>query len=84
MSSLNDLKEQHLDQFFDWLMDKKYEDAMDWCCDTAFHPDDDHEEIIETYAEENSEALWKEYFDSLPEFVPTYQDEDDLANHLNK
>ena len=66
MSATNDLIEQHLDQFYQWVGDKKYEEAMDWCCDLPLHGDDDHEEIVQRYIEDNPELI-HEYIKTLPE-----------------
>ena len=67
MSTTNDLIEQHLDAFYDWVGDKKYQEAMDWCCDMPYHADDDHEDIVRIYIEENGEELIKEFINQLPE-----------------
>jgi len=58
----NDYKEQHIDLLYDWVMDKKYDDAVEWCNGSGYHADDDFEQIIECYIEDNEEDLWKEYF----------------------
>ncbi len=65
MSYTNDLKEQHLDQLWEWVYEKKYNEAMDWCAEYPLHADDDCEKIIEIYMEENAEALWEEYFNLI-------------------
>ncbi len=62
MTYTNDLKEQHLDQLFDWVLDKKYNEAMDWCAEYPLHADDDCERIVEIYIEDNEDKLWEEYF----------------------
>ena len=67
MSATNDFKEDHMDEFYEWVADKKYEEACDWCNGLPMHQDDDFEEIIETYAEENSDDLWKEFTNTLPQ-----------------
>ena len=44
-------------------MDKKYDDAVEWCNGSGYHADDDFEQIIDCYIEDNIDDLWKEYFE---------------------
>ena len=64
MSYTNDLKDQHLDQFFEWVGDNKFDEINFESCGTF---DDCYEEDVQSYIEENADELWKEYFESLPE-----------------
>jgi len=67
MTSTNDLIEENLDSFYEWVGDKKYSDAVDWCAgDYGYHGDDDSETIMELYVEANSEELVNEFINQLP------------------
>jgi len=61
-----DLIETHLDKFYEWVGDKKYDEACDWCAEYQWHADDDHEEIVECYIIDNPELI-HEYLKTLPE-----------------
>jgi hypothetical protein len=67
MSQTNDFKDKHLDQFYDWVADNKYEQALDYCQPTTLHADDDSERIIEIFIEACEDQLWPEYISTLPE-----------------
>ena len=64
MSNIEELIEKHLDYFYEWVVEYKYSEAMDWCAEYCYHADDDHQEIIETYIDENPELI-HEYIKSL-------------------
>ena len=61
MSHTNDLKDQHLDQFVDWVTENKFDDMCSQMCVIK----DQVEEAWEYYIESNSEELWNEYLDLI-------------------
>ena len=65
MSYTNDYKEQHIDQLYDWVMDTKYDDAVEWTNGSGYHADDDFQEIIDVYIQDNSTDLWQEFFNTF-------------------
>ena len=64
MSTTNDLIEQHLDGFYQWVGETKYNEAMEWS--PQYHGDDDHEQIIERYIEDKPELI-HEFLATLPQ-----------------
>ena len=66
MSTTNDLIEQHLDEFYQWIGKTKYDEAMEWSPQYHGDGDDDHEQIIEAYVNGNPELI-HEFINQLPQ-----------------
>ena len=64
MSYTNDLKDQHEDSFYEWVSDNKFDDINFWAGGTF---DDTYEDDVIRYIEDNTDELWNEYFNNLPE-----------------
>lgn len=69
--NMEDYKEKHIDDLYDWVMESKYNEAVSWSDGTGLHADDDCEQIIESYIYDNKEELWKEFFKTLKPYENT-------------
>lgn len=60
MSYTNDYKEQNIDTLYEWVMENKHRE-MECYFEGGFNKDD-YEKQVDTYIEDNADALWEEFF----------------------
>jgi len=53
-------KEQHIDDLYEWVMDKKHDEMNYWAQGIFF--EDNYEDVVEGYVEDKLDELWQEYF----------------------
>jgi len=70
MSQTNDWKEEHFDEFLEWVSGNKFGDVSSYALGNN-DPLRSYERTVQAYISDNADKLWEEYSDTLEEASTT-------------